>query len=34
MARDFDRQVAVIQIRITVPNRYTGPSIPVTKPVG
>ena len=34
MARDFDRQVAVIQIRITFPNRYTGPSIPVTKPVG
>ena len=34
MARDFDRQVAEIQIRIAVLNRYTGLGIPVTKPVG
>jgi hypothetical protein len=34
MARDFDRQVAEIQIRITVLNRYTALGIPVTEPVG
>lgn len=34
MARDFDRQVAEIQIRIAVLNRYTALSIPVTEPVG
>ena len=34
MARDFDRQVAEIQIRIAVLNRYTALGIPVTKPVG
>jgi len=33
MARDFDRQVAEIQIRIAVLNRYTALGIPVTKPV-
>ena len=34
MARDFDRHVAEIQIRIAVLNRYTALSIPVTEPVG
>ena len=34
MARDFERQVAEIQVRIAVLNRYTAPSIPVTEPVG
>lgn len=34
MARDFDRQVAEIQIRIAVLNRYTGLGIPVTEAVG
>ena len=34
MARDFDRQVAEIQIRIAVLNRYTAIGIPVTEPVG
>ena len=34
MARDFDRQVAEIQIRIAVLNRYTAPGIPVTETVG
>ncbi|SMO93262.1 hypothetical protein SAMN06265173_1269 [Thalassovita litoralis] len=34
MARDFDRQVAELQIRIAVLNRYTALGIPVTKPVG
>ncbi|WP_099827136.1 IS5 family transposase [Oceaniglobus indicus] len=34
MARDFDRQVAEIQIRIAVLNRYTALGIPVTEPVG
>ncbi|MEP3846267.1 MAG: IS5 family transposase [Paracoccaceae bacterium] len=34
MARDFDRQVAEIQIRIAVLNRYTALGIPVTQPVG
>lgn len=33
MARDFYRQVAEIQIRATVLNRYTVLGIPVTKPV-
>jgi len=30
MARDFDRQVAEIQIRIAVLNRYSALGIPVT----
>jgi len=30
MARDFERQVAEIQIRIAVLNRYTALGIPVT----
>lgn len=34
MAKDFDRQVAEIQIRIAVLNRYTALGIPVTEPVG
>ena len=34
MARDFERQVAEIQIRIAVLNRYTALSIPATEPVG
>ncbi len=34
MARDFDRQVAKLQIRIAVLNRYTALGIPVTEPVG
>jgi len=34
VARDFERQVAEIQIRIAVLNRYTALGIPVTKPVG
>lgn len=34
MARDFDRQVAEIQIRVAVLNRYTALGIPVTEPVG
>jgi len=34
MARDFDRQVAEIQIRIAVLNRYTALGIPITEPVG
>ena len=34
MARDFERQVAEIQIRIAVLNRYTALGIPGTEPVG
>lgn len=34
MARDFDRQVAEIQVRVAVLNRYTDLRIPVTVPVG
>ncbi len=34
MARDFDRQVAEIQIRIAVLNRYKTLGIPITEPVG
>ena len=33
MARDFERQVAEIQIRIAVLNRYTALGIPVTEPI-
>jgi len=33
MARDFERQVAEIQIRIAILNRYTALGIPVTEPV-
>lgn len=34
MARDFDRQVAELQVRIAALNRYTALGIPVTEPVG
>lgn len=34
MARDFDRQVAEIQVRVAVLNRYTALGIPVTEAVG
>lgn len=34
MARDFDRQLAEIHIRIAVLNRYTAIGIPVTEAVG
>jgi DNA repair photolyase len=34
MARDFERQVAEIQVRIAVLNRYTALGIPVTEPLG
>jgi hypothetical protein len=34
MARDFERQVAEIQIRIAALNRYTALGIPVTEAVG
>lgn len=33
MARDFDRQVAEVQIRIAVMNRYTALGILVTEAV-
>ena len=34
MARDFDRQVAEVQVRVAIPNGYTALGIPVTKAVG
>lgn len=34
MARDFERQVAKIQIRIPVLNRYTALGNPVTEAIG
>jgi len=34
MAKDFDRQVAELQVRIAVLNGFTALGIPVTKPVG
>ncbi|WP_424984561.1 IS5 family transposase [Microbulbifer sp. S227A] len=34
MARDFDRQVAELQVRMDVPNGYTALGIPVTVAVG
>ena len=34
MARDFDRQVAEVQIRIAVMNGYTALGIPTTEAVG
>ena len=34
MARDFERQVTEIQIRIAVLNRYTALGIPISQPVG
>ncbi|SFI10258.1 hypothetical protein SAMN04488021_1741, partial [Paracoccus aminovorans] len=34
MARDFDRQVAELQVRIAILNRYTALGTPVTEAVG
>ena len=34
MARDFDRQIAELQVRIAVLNDYTALGIPVTEAVG
>ena len=34
MARDFDRQVAELQVRIAVLNGYTALGTPITEPVG
>ena len=34
MARDFDRQVAEVQVRIAVTNGYTALGIPVIVAVG
>jgi hypothetical protein len=34
MARDFDRQVAELQVRIVILNGYTALGVPVTKAVG
>lgn len=34
MARDFDRQIAEIQNRVVVLNKYTALGIPVTEAVG
>jgi hypothetical protein len=34
LARDFDRQLAVFQIRVAVLNGFTTLGIPVTKVVG
>jgi hypothetical protein len=34
MARDFDRQVAELQVRAAVLNGYAALGIPVTEPVG
>lgn len=33
MEKDFERQVAELQVRITVLNRYTALGVPVTEPV-
>lgn len=34
LARDFDRQVAEIQVRVTILNAFTALGITVTKDVG
>ena len=34
MARDFERQVAEVQVRVAILNGYTALGIPVTKAVG
>ena len=34
MARNFERQVAEVQVRIAVMNGYTALGIPVTEAVG
>ena len=33
-ARDFDRQIAELQVRVAILNRFTALGIPVTRPVG
>jgi hypothetical protein len=33
MARDFDRQVAEVQVRNAIMNRYTALGIPFTKTI-
>ncbi|TQV66274.1 transposase, partial [Aliiroseovarius halocynthiae] len=33
MAKDFERQVAELQVRIAVLNRYTALGVPVTEPI-
>lgn len=33
MARDVDRQVAELQVRIAVLNRYTALGVPLTRPM-
>ncbi|SDZ33932.1 hypothetical protein SAMN05444004_1431, partial [Jannaschia faecimaris] len=32
--RDFDRQIAEVQVRIAIMNGYTALGLPVTKTVG
>ncbi len=34
MARNFDRQVTEVHVRIAIMNGYTAPSIPATDTVG
>ncbi|MGY9040102.1 MAG: IS5/IS1182 family transposase, partial [Rhodobacterales bacterium] len=34
MARDFDRQVAEVQVRVAILNGYTALGIPITKAIG
>lgn len=34
MAKDIDRQVAEIQVRIALLNRYAAIEIPITEPAG
>jgi len=34
LARDFDRQVAEVRVRIAVMNGYTALGIPITEAVG
>lgn len=34
MSRDFDRQVAELQIRAAIPNRFTALGTPVTQRTG
>jgi hypothetical protein len=34
MARDFDRQVAELHVRVAILNRFTARGIPVTQAMG
>ncbi|PIL18914.1 transposase ISSpo9 [Puniceibacterium antarcticum] len=34
LSRDFDRQVAEVQVRIAILNGYTALGIPITRAVG